>query len=70
MVLLRRIVRRYGPWLDRRWILYMVLYIWMIHIPMAIQSRYTVPVHVLLIMAVALALADGGASRATRSTDA
>lgn len=45
-------------WFERRYLLYVIAYVWFVHIPMAIQSRYTVPVHVLAILCITLALTD------------
>lgn len=45
-------------WYERRYMLYFIAYVWWVHIPMAIQSRYTVPVHVLAIACITLALTD------------
>jgi len=45
-------------WYERRYLLYIILYVWLVHIPMAIQSRYTVPVHVLAILCITLAFSD------------
>jgi len=45
-------------WFPRRYLLYMIMYVWLIHVPMVIQSRYTVPVHVLAILCITLALTD------------
>lgn len=45
-------------WYDRRYMLYLIGYVWMIHIPMVIQSRYTVPVHGLAIACFAFMISD------------
>ncbi|MBL7944903.1 MAG: hypothetical protein JNN32_02495 [Flavobacteriales bacterium] len=52
------VMRHRKLWVARRYLLYMILYVWLVHIPMVIQSRYTVPVHVLAILCIALALSD------------
>lgn len=45
-------------WYERRYLLMVIAYVWLVHVPMLIQSRYTVPVHVLAVMCLALAIAD------------
>jgi len=45
-------------WRERRYALYLIGYLWMIHIPMVMQSRYLVPIHMITIACIALALAD------------
>lgn len=56
--LLYTIFRDRKRWFPRRYLLYMIMYVWLIHVPMVIQSRYTVPVHVLAILCITLALTD------------
>lgn len=53
-----RILRDPGRWRVRRHLLALILYVWMVHIPMSIQSRYTVPVHALAIACFAFMLTD------------
>lgn len=53
-----RIFRDRRRWYERRYMIYMVLYVWLIHVPMSIQSRYTVPVHAIAIACIALAMTD------------
>ena len=45
--------------------LYVIAYIWLIHIPMSIQSRYTVPVHAITLACIAWPL-----QRAVRADEA
>lgn len=52
------VIRGRHAWISRRYLLYMILYVWLVHIPMVIQSRYTVPIHVLAILCISLALTD------------
>lgn len=52
------VVRDRKQWVARRYLLYMILYVWLVHIPMVIQSRYTVPVHVLALLCITLAFTD------------
>ncbi len=56
--LLISVIRDPRRWYARRYLLATVGYVWLIHIPMLIQSRYTVPVHVLAILCIVLALTD------------
>ncbi len=53
-----QVLRNRRRWYERRYLLYMILYGWLIYIPMSIQSRFTVPVHALAIACIALALTD------------
>ncbi len=50
------VLRDPGWWRPRRYVLYMICYVWFVHIPMSIQSRYTVPVHALAIACVTWAI--------------
>lgn len=56
--LLYCILRDRKRWHERRFALMLVLYIWVIHIPMAIQSRYTVPVHGIVIALITVAAVE------------
>ena len=55
----RSVVRDRRWWFERRWMLYVIAYIWLIHIPMSIQSRYTVPIHAITIACIVMAYAKG-----------
>lgn len=56
------VVRGHQRWFQRRHLLYMIIYVWLIHVPMVIQSRYTVPVHVVAILCITFALTDRNSS--------
>jgi len=56
--LVYQIIRDRRKWIERRYMLYLVAYLWIIHIPMSIQSRYTIPVHAIAIACIAMALVD------------
>ena len=56
LLLLRSVLRHRAFWSMHRFPLYLIFYIWVIHIPMVIQSRYLVPVHMLAIFCITLAL--------------
>lgn len=50
-------------WYERRYLVMVIAYVWLIHVPMLIQSRYTVPVHVLAVLCLTLAIADRQGTR-------
>lgn len=50
------ILRHPAWWRARRYVLYMICYVWIVHVPMSIQSRYTVPVHALAIACITWAI--------------
>lgn len=50
------VIRRPAWWLPHRYALYMIGYVWIVHVPMSIQSRYTVPVHALAIACITWAI--------------
>lgn len=58
-----RMIRDPGPWRGRRHLIALILYVWMVHIPMSIQSRYTVPVHALAIACFAFMITDRWVTR-------
>jgi hypothetical protein len=61
------VIRYRQQWHERRYALFLVGYIWVIHIPMAIQSRYTVPVHGVVIALIAVAAVEQFLSRQGRT---
>lgn len=58
---------RTGRWAPWRYALYMIGYVWVVHVPMSIQSRYTVPVHALAIACIALLLAGAMSRKVERA---
>jgi hypothetical protein len=54
-LLFRNVLRHRGAWGPFRHALAIIGYVWLIHVPMSIQSRYTVPVHLLVFFCYALA---------------
>lgn len=54
-LLFRHVVRHRKGWVAHRHALAIIAYVWLIHVPMSIQSRYTVPVHLLVFLCYALA---------------
>ena len=50
--------RNRSRWYERRYLLLVILYVWMVHIPMTIQSRYTVPLHAIALACMAWAIGD------------
>ncbi|MCW5897651.1 MAG: hypothetical protein KIT10_00140 [Flavobacteriales bacterium] len=63
LFLLWRILRDRRSWHERRYALLLIAYLWMIHIPMVIQSRYLVPVHALVVASIAMAWVEWRAGR-------
>ena len=59
------VYQRWDRWYARRWLLYPVLYIWLVHIPISIQSRYTIPVQVLVLACLALCLVEWKSGKGT-----
>jgi hypothetical protein len=57
-LLARAVWRDRRRWFQRRYLLYLIVYVWLVHVPMVIQSRYTVPVHALAIACFAMMLVD------------
>ena len=56
LLLVWRIMRNRKDWLAFRYALYLIAYLWVIHIPMSMQSRYLVPVHIVTVACIAIAL--------------
>ncbi len=63
LFLLWRILRDQQRWHARRYALYLIGYLWLIHVPMSIQSRYLVPVHALVVLCIAMAWVEWRAGR-------
>jgi hypothetical protein len=68
IVLLVGIVKKHIRPSEWRYPLVMVVYCWLIHVPIAAQSRYTVPVHLAFVMLIAVVL-SGTQSRVSGVSD-
>ena len=55
-LLFRDVWRRRALWKAWRFPLLLITYVWLIHVPMSIQSRYMIPIHLLVFFCYALML--------------
>lgn len=58
VLIVRAVWRSPQRWLKRRYALYLIGYLWLIHVPMVMQSRYLVPVHMITVACIALAVVE------------